>query len=86
MGMPQGSKFALSSSAAALNPSGFPRGLALVARGGGGGAPLALALGPAFAPTALGGGPLVAALTGVALELAGGGPLGYVDLGGAPLR
>jgi len=73
--MPQGSRFALSSSAAALKPSGFPRGLAFVARGGGGGAPLALALGPAFYPAGLGGGPLVAALTG-ALEVAGGGPLG----------
>jgi len=71
MGIPQGSRFAFSSSAAALKPGGLPLGLE--ERGGGGGAPLALALGPAFAPSALGGGPLVAAL---GADPEGGGPLG----------
>jgi len=57
---------------------GLPRGLALEARGGGGGAPLAFDLGPAFAPAALGG-PLPRALaTGAEVaEAVGGGPLGY---------
>ena len=72
MGIPQGSRFAFASSAAALKPSGLPRGL--VERGGGGGAPLAFALGPGLAPKGLGGGPLVAALGADPEE--GGGPLG----------